>query len=52
MSTKAHFLTYQAVFWLGRARAGSAQAGSAAFWERRCREIAAELIGHGCGVST
>jgi hypothetical protein len=48
MSALAHHLTYQAMFWLGRARAGSANAGSAAYWDRECRRIAAQLIAAGC----
>jgi len=48
MSERAHYLTYQAMFWLERARAGSAQAGRPEFWRRECLRIAAELIGKGC----
>lgn len=47
MSEEARFLTDQAMFWLEQARRGSAQAGRASYWERRCREIAADLIGAG-----
>ena len=46
MSEKAHFLTYQAMFWLERG--DSVNGGRRSFWERRCRELAAELIGAGC----
>jgi hypothetical protein len=47
MSAKAHFLTYQCVFWLERARAGSINAGRESFWLAECRRVAAELIGAG-----
>lgn len=47
MSEKATYLTYQCVFWLERARSGSAQAGRASFWFEECRRTAAELIGAG-----
>lgn len=46
MSEKAHFLTYQAMFWLERG--DSVNGGRRSFWERTCRELAAELIGAGC----
>lgn len=48
MSADARFLTYQAMFWLERARAGSAQAGRPEFWRERCRQLAERLIGAGC----
>jgi hypothetical protein len=48
MSKKAHHLTYQCMFWLERARAGSINAGRASYWEDACRKLAAELIGAGC----
>jgi hypothetical protein len=48
VSADANHLTYQAMFWLERARAGSAQAGRPEYWFAQCREIAARLIGAGC----
>lgn len=48
MSEQAHHLTYQCVFWLERARAGSVNAGSPQFWLAECRRIAAQLIAAGC----
>jgi hypothetical protein len=48
MSLDARHLTYQCMFWLEQARAGSMQAGRESFWFERCRVMAARLIGAGC----
>ncbi len=48
MSAQALYLVEQAMFWLERAEAGSAQAGRPEFWRRECQRVAAELIGAGC----
>lgn len=48
MSEKAHFLTHQAMFWFKRG--DSVNGGRRSFWEDKCRELAAELIGAGCAA--
>lgn len=48
MSADARHLTYQCMFWLERARAGSSEAGRPEFWFERCRSLAERLIGAGC----
>lgn len=47
MSCDAHSLTYQAMFWFERAKAGSINAGRPEFWRRRCLELASRLIAAG-----
>jgi len=47
MSDRAHYLTYQCIFWRERAKAGSRLAGSYWYWGREVRRVAAELIGAG-----
>lgn len=47
MSEQALYLTEQCVFWLGRARAGSVNAGRPGFWLAECQRVAAGLIGAG-----